>query len=428
MSHKRSLLAFAGAAVSLSVTSGALAQNPDNDRAYLAELIANADERSSLLAAGGGHDGTFHLASADGNYRLNFEGQIQFRYNFNIRDNKEYNAVEQGFQARRTRLFFSGNVINENLTFLVSGDFGQQDGSGFAPGGTFTLRDAVARYQLDNGVGISWGQMRVPLNREEMVDSRYQLAADRSVANEWYNADYSQGIAFDYQEEDWRTVFAFDNGARTANTDFTPSTTEADYAFTGRFEYKFAGDWDRFQDFTSFRGSDYAGMFGVAGHFQQSGNTNAPTDVDVDLFAYTADVSVEADGWNFFAAFMGRYTQFKALGASDVDFNDFAIVAQGGFFVSDQLEVFARYDVLIPDGDRTLDDNFNTITGGVNYYFVPESHAAKLTADVQVFLDDQPNTDMNAAVTSFAPNTGIGLLADTQDSQVNFRLQMQLLF
>ena len=424
---------FGSAVVMCCPVVGALAgepgtATPDQDRAYLAELVADAQDRTSLSAADAGHDGTFHIQSASGDYRLNIQGQIQFRYNANFRDSKNEKAAssgfddfEHGFQTRRTKLFFSGNILNEKWTYLIVGDFGEND-TAFSGGGAFTLREAIVHYAFDNGVGIGWGQVRVPNNREEMVDSRYQLAADRSVVNEVFNADLAQGVWLDYNSDAWRGWVAFDDGAATGNTDFT-SAAEADYAFIARAEWKFAGDWERFNDFTSWRGSEYAGMLGGSIHFQQSPNTNRGTDTDFNLLQYTVDVSVEGDGWNFFAAFIGRHITSRSGGADGPDIDDFGVVVQGGIFVTDDLELFARYDGVFSDDSRAGNDDFNTVTVGGNYYFIPQSHAAKLTADVQVFLDEPMKTDI--VTTS---NTGVGLLSDVTDSQVALRLQFQLLF
>jgi len=87
---KISLLAFAG--IALGVAGGASANN-DEVRALVAEMLADADTRSSLLMSGGnaGHDGKFFLADTDGNFRLNVGGQVQFRYIANFGDS---NAAE----------------------------------------------------------------------------------------------------------------------------------------------------------------------------------------------------------------------------------------------------------------------------------------------------------------------------------------------
>ena len=75
---------IAGAALGMNASAQT---NLDNDRAYAAELLADAGARSSLLQSGtAGHDGKFFMASGDGNYRLNVSGATQFRYVMNFLD------------------------------------------------------------------------------------------------------------------------------------------------------------------------------------------------------------------------------------------------------------------------------------------------------------------------------------------------------
>src|SRR5690606_4812353 len=123
--------------------------------------------RSSLLAGGsGGHDGNFYLADDAGNFRLNVSGQIQFRYVIGFRD--EDNADDDfttGFQTRRTKLEFSGHVVNPNWTYKVVGAFDRD-------GGSFNLEDAYVGYNFGNGWRVKMGQFKAPFLREELVSSK----------------------------------------------------------------------------------------------------------------------------------------------------------------------------------------------------------------------------------------------------------------
>ena len=61
--------------------------NSDQIRATVAEMLADAETRTSLLSAGdAGHDGGFFLAG-DG-FKLSIGGNVQFRYMANFRDDR----------------------------------------------------------------------------------------------------------------------------------------------------------------------------------------------------------------------------------------------------------------------------------------------------------------------------------------------------
>ncbi len=418
MRQTKSLVLLAGAALTLSGVHAAQPTGSDETRATVAEMLADAETRSSLLAgADAGHDGKFFIAGEG--FRLNVSGQIQFRYLLNFRDDTATDdGFEPGFQTRRTKLYFDGH-INENWMFRVNGAFERE-------GGSFVLEEAWAAYKWPSGLTVRWGQFKLPLLREELVSSSKQLAVERSLANEAFTQDRSQGFELEWKQEDWRIVGAFSDGIDSENTDFTAGEStgfkvngEADYAFTGRFEYKIDGEWKQFDDFTSKQASPFGALVGVAGHYQVSPNSSAPGDVDRETFEYTADLSLEGDGWNAYGAFIGRHEEFKALGG-DTDFDDFGAVIQGGIYVAPNTEIFARWDAIFVDEDRTTDDdNFHFITVGLNQYYA--GHAAKGTVDLIWSLNE---TDELATLS----DTGVGLLGDTDDGEITIRFQFQLLF
>ncbi len=456
----KTLKLVAGAA--LSVSAAASAQT-DQDRAYSAELRADSLTRTSLLQSGGaGYDHGAYIASGDGNYRLNINWVSQFRYTFNFRDDDDGSSFvsdddedfANGFEVNKLYMDFTGNMITEELTYKIRGEF-QSDADNTIDesfDGDFELEDAWAQYDWDNGVSLRWGQFKVPSTFEEFyVDSHYQLAADRSVTGEAFSAGYTQGIALSYRNDAFGGTIAVDDGAKTANTPYY-SAAEADIGLTGRADFKFAGDWEQFNDFTSFRGSPFAARAGAGIHWQHNGDTAAfvagaaaPTP-EYDLIQWTADVSLEGSGWNAFAAVVGRWIDPDSAfmlpsGGTADDGHDWGVIIQGGFFPMEKLELFARWDAIFPDEDLYgdgLDEDFHTVTIGGNWYFIPESHAAKFTTDIQIFLNEPDENGLVAGVAGggvdgadiegIAPSQFSSVLPSGEDTQIAWRLQMQLAF
>jgi phosphate-selective porin OprO and OprP len=384
---------LAGLAMSMPclAQSATTNQSPvDAARAYHAQLAANVANNASFLA--------------QESSKVKVSGQLQMRFVSNSRDTVPGGGEDtaSGFQIRRAKLKFSGKVSDE-FSYKVNGAFSKSSGA-------FKLEDAYVDYKAD-GIKVRSGQFKLPFMREELVSSSRQLAAERSITNEFFNQGRSQGIEVSGSSGKLHWMVAVSDGLATINTDFT-SSKEADFGFTGRVEYLIAGDdWKRFKDFTSWQGSDFAAMAGGAVTYQSGGDTFATA--DMDLTGLTADVSVEGNGWNAFVA--GNYQNIEpALGA---DMENWGFVAQGGYLVNPQWEVFGRFDALLSD----LMDDFSTVTAGVNHYFIPESHAAKFTGDVQFFLDAQSLSDAPSS-------TSTALLPSADDSQWAVRLQMQLLF
>lgn len=424
----KGLLMLAGAALSVS-GAAALAQSQSSDevRAVVAEMLSDAETRSSLLAGGdAGHDGSDFFIAGDG-FRLNVGGQLQFRYILNFRDDgatagsARNDDFTHGFQTRRVRFDVDGE-LNKDWFFRVR--FRNDNGD------SASVDYAYAGYKFANGLKATWGQFKLPLLREEMVSSAKQLAAERSFTNGVYTQGFSQGVQLSYEQENWRGFFAFSDGLNSANTDFIASENtagfgtsgQAEYAVTGRGEFLFSGNFKQFEDFTSAKGSDFGFLLGAALHWQQSDNTPVAGDQDRDTFQYTVDASLEGDSWNLFGAFIGRY-QETSIGAASSDFNDFGAVVQGGWRFAENTELFGRWDAIFADSDRGLtEDTYNFLTVGLNQYYA--GHAAKATLDV---LWSFENTGDLAAFNSL-PDTGVGIIGQTDENEVAIRLQFQLLF
>jgi hypothetical protein len=392
---------MAGAAVGLAGSALAQSAAVDQSRAYAAELMSDAQGRESLLANGGSAPEVF--------------GQIQFRYIYNDRDEAEGGGEGNddatiGFQTRRTKIGVQGD-ITENISYRVIGAF-ERDGGGFL------LEDAFGVYKFESDWSLMWGQFKLPFMRQELVSSAKQLAAERSIMNETFNQDRSQGVQATFQGENFMFRGALSDGFMASNSDITSES--ADIALTGRIDWKWAGTWEQFDDFTSWQNGTYAGLLGGAIHWETGGETfgSGFGGSDYDLITATADVGVEGNGWNAFADAVWR--NFDVDGGTDSD--DFGFGIQGGIFVAADWELFGRWDIVIPDDDAGGDpEDFNSITVGVNHYIIPESHAAKITADFNYYLDDPSE--------SIVPtSTGTALLPDTNDGQWAIRFQVQLLF
>ncbi|HVZ95058.1 MAG TPA: porin [Phycisphaerales bacterium] len=462
---RRSLVLIPAPLVLLAGHAAAAERGPwtgssDEVRALVSEVMADAETRSSLLASGStaGYDtgkGKFFLASDDGAWRLNISGYMQVRYYLNFRDdNGGDEDFESGFENRRTRLILDGKIAT-NVFYKIQSDFSRSTG-------VFGLLDAYGGYKWDNGLSIQFGQFKLPFLREELVSASLQLAADRSLTNVIFSQTRSQGVMLTYEQQDWRAMLAFSDGLNSQNSQvgtnsnagaasggigffrdgFTRGGGESDWCITGRFEWKPAGNWDQFKDFTSMPGNEFALLLGVAGTVEQSdqnlvavgpdGLLATPDDLqgDTTLGGWTADLSLEGDGWNFYAAAIGHHVSnnlsVTATSApADNSFDDYGVVVQGGIFIPNtNWELFGRYDVSIADSDRTgpgstLDDDFSTVTFGANYYL--SGHAAKFTMDLQWFLDD--------GMVLSGPQTSIGYFQDlTDENEITLRFQFQFMF
>jgi hypothetical protein len=336
-------------------------------------------------------------------------GAIQFRYDMNWRrDYPGGNDLTNGFQTRNTTIW-AGGTVHDSFDYYVQANFD-------AATGEFILQDAYVTHAVGEGWTVGAGQLSFPVLWEDYLDPWRLLDLDYSPTNNVFSPGRVQGVFFNYTGNEFRTWGAFDDGALTANSDYL-SPREADYALTGRAELKFAGDWDQFDDLNSFRNSEFAAKLGGAFHWQSGGHT--VDTIDADILLATIDLCLDGNGFAVYAS--GIYRSIDAAGAPTL--NDWGFVIQGGYFITEKWELFARYDVSLPDdgsrpGDQTA---FNTFTLGANYFLIPDSEAVRFGFDVCFFPDNQSESIVS-------PSTETGVLADDQDGQINLRAQVQLLF
>jgi len=402
-------------------------------RGLVEDVLADADTRASLLQDGmtAGWDKKFYLGSADGNWRLNVAGQLQVRWALNNASGQDavmpnaFAGTLYGFEARRIKLKLDGHVVDPSWQYVV-----QLAVDHNTPGdGDFEVEDAIIGKAFDNGILVWAGQFKIEFNREELVSSKRQLAVDRSVINEFFNLDRSQGVRVQYTGDQFRLAGVYTDGATNRWGGFDQSEGPPANAFTGRVDWLAAGDWEQFKDFQGWNGGTFGAMIGAAIHYQKSkyGALNAMgafSTPRTERLTWTIDGQLEGDGWNIFAYVIGNHLRDNAGGSASVD--QLALVVQGGYMLNDKWDIYVRYEW------GTLDDNtspsaiataagltdISIVTIGTNYYVL--KHAAKWTTDIGFGLNPVPT------------NRGLGVdwRSDVvpNDGQFVFRTQFQLLF
>jgi hypothetical protein len=433
---KIALMLLAGATVSTAALADNTAMTRDEVRGMVSEMLSDAETRSSLLQGGGmvGYDKGFMVGSADGNWKLKFNGLIQFRYIANFRDEADTipgggDDLTNGFQMRKARVILSGNAVNPNLTYKIAFENNNSLGAD-----AWGVRDLMFAYNMGDGWKVRGGEYKVGFLREELNSEMYTMAAERGVMNNFFTQGRSDAFGFTYENDQWKWSFDFSDGFNTAGTDFT-AATESEFAGTVRGEYKWTGSWDALMDYTSKPGDANAGSVGFAGHWQTGTQPAAPTDAAA-MWAATADVQWEGNGWGIFGAFV--YTNIEQAGAGADDINHLGGCAQVSYRWNETSEVFARWDGIFLDDDdaaitTTLDDNIHFVTFGYNHYFA--GHNAKLTIDCIWALNDMTNliaaVSTNAGQAGWAGNGGTtsnGLIGSSDGGEFAIRAQFQLAF
>lgn len=449
-------------------------------RAIVSDVLADAGMRDSLQASGATagwnkDQGGFFLASPSGDFRLNIKGQMQFRWAVNTRDNTGVNSPSpvfkesvSGFENRSTKLSFTGFVVDPSWTFETQLVMNRTPGSISSGAQTFSSGNIVGSVEnlwiqkdFGNGAMLRIGQFKAPFLREELVSSTTQLAVEHTLVSDVFTAKYGQGIQAEFggrAGEQWRTQLYFGDGLRANATSVPTAATAAagsyagsyttpfntnpvNYALAGRLEYLGAGNWRSMGDFNSYKGDEFGWLLGFGAMAQsiRAANEGALAASATDsMWGITGDFTMNFGGASLFA-----YGVYRNVGlAGDVatrggttsdHMNQWGAVVQGGFFVSNEVELYARYEIGNTDTDKfrvaepgiDLESN-SLVTLGLNY-FIGGNKDIKWTTDVGFAFT--PIGDFNSSGADWlqdgSTTAGTG---GTNDGQWVVRTQFQILF
>jgi hypothetical protein len=425
-------------------------------RALIQEVIADADTRASLLAdamTAGYQNGIFFLGSNDGRFLLQIGGLIQGRYIYNHRrgapgGNEQHDNNEAGFDLPRIRLEVSGYIGDPRFTYGIRFGPDREDNEVLG-------EKAVIGYHPSRELSFYAGEDKAGFLREETTSPAMQLAVERSLMNEIFTVGYIQGIWMTWQVNDDLNFYAsFNDGVRSGEADnefnsafilFPPTDGDlesihkpffldhSDFAATFRLDWKLAGTWKQYEDFSAWSGEPLAIFLGAALHLEAgetgaSAGSGGKTGSNDNFLMWTVDGSIEKDGFNLFASFVGLHTDLE----SGHQLNAYGAVIQAGYMIiPDKLEPYARIEWIDLDGRNTTGKNDLVIlTFGTNYYV--HRHRAKLSADVMWVVNEMPGSNVVGTqddIDGFDQGLGhLGLRQAGKGDQWVLRLQFQLLF
>jgi hypothetical protein len=415
-------------------------QRAEQVRGIVRDVLADSNERASFRTDGAtsGYDRNFFIASPDGNFRLNLEGQIQVRYSYSNVPTDSLSATpmrppapaivpreddqlinEYGWEIRRMQLNFFGNVIDPSVTYRVQLQY-QRDY--VVSGPPLRFADVYIQKALGDGWYTRVGQWKNFFNYEEITSSRTQQFAERSLVNEYFNTKFVQGVLLGWESKKLRIYASYNDGGANRDIGILQANGNlTEWAFTGRAEWAMAGEWGQFRDMQGWRGSPFAAMLGVAVNWQRAGGnppegrqapgngtivpsvtrassatgavstTRAIAD-EMTLLTWTTDLNLRGDGWSAWAAFLGNYVYSGGSVASAEGVEgalSLGAVVQGGYFLTDSVELIARYEGLwvtsdFNEGGAYQANPFNAqtlniLTVGANWYL--EKNRLKITLD-----------------------------------------------
>lgn len=361
------------------------------------DVLADADTRASLQGTGAtaGFDNGFFLSSADGNFRLNVGGTASARFTYNNRqdsyspDDGTYDN-NWGFAIRHSGLSFDGYMFDPSWkygvslaiydeTAIVPSSLGYQNGQVFLLD-AFVMKDFGDFY-------VQAGQFKSAITRQGSLNLWDLQMVDMANVDYVFGTQWTQGIKFGFDNDMMRAHVTYSEGvggnSPTLNSQFTDGgannpTPANQLAFDGRAEFKMGGTWAQFDDEQSWQGEEFGLLIGVGAYWQKGrangedpGNDNFVQNFGGQSWGLTADATADFGGFNLFGAFYYAGTNgYNADENGDLILNSdsWGFQIQGGAFVSQDMEIAARYEY----GDLrngTVAPSASILSAGLNMYF-----------------------------------------------------------
>lgn len=335
------------------------------------------------------------LTSPDSLFQFNIRFRMQNRVSY-----IENDGEKPGYdgQIRRLRLRFDGYVINPKFLYAIQLSFAPGDVGEIHEGENINIiRDAVFFYRPNKNWNISFGQTKLPGNRQRVNSSGGLQLTDRTINNAKFTIDRDFGFQIHNMNE-FRDKFSYNFKAAFTTGEGRNSTEKADdgIAATGKIELMPFGAFTK--DGTYFEGDvvrEKKPKLLISGAFQQNNHARRTQgQLGNDLFEKRTMKSVLLDGmfkyngWAAMMSYMSRSTTENAVTFNPDDATETSYVFvgngfdyQASYITKSNYEFIARYSIQNVAKDiQTLAPNTREISFGVTKYIW--EHAFKLQAEI----------------------------------------------
>ncbi|MGL2963469.1 porin [Flavobacterium sp. RSB2_4_14] len=335
------------------------------------------------------------MTSPDSLFQLNIRFRMQNRVTY-IQEEDE-NGAYQG-QVRRLRLRFDGYVGSPKILYVIQLSFAPGDVGEVQEGESINIiRDAVVIYRPNKNWNMSFGQTKLPGNRQRVNSSGALQLTDRTINNARFTIDRDFGFQVHNMNE-FKDKFSYNFKTAISGGEGRNQTGNADdgIAVTGKVELLPFGAFTK--DGTYFEGDimrEKKPKLMFSGAFQQNNHAQRTQgQLGNDLFEKRTMKSVLLDamfkykGWAAMMSYMSRTTSENPITYNPDNVSEFNYVFvgngfdyQASYITKSNYEFIARYSLQNVGNDiETLTPNTRQYSIGATKYFW--QHTFKLQAEL----------------------------------------------
>lgn len=299
------------------------------------------------------------ITTPDSLFQLNIRFRMQNRASY-IDNEGETGGYD--WQIRRLRLRFDGFVGNPKFLYAIQLSFAPGDTGPIADGENYNIiRDAVIMYRPNTHWNFSFGQTKLPGNRQRVNSSGALQLTDRSINNARFNIDRDFGFQI-HNLNEYKDKFSYNVKAAVSTGEGRNTTKGHDsgLALTGKIELMPLGSFTK--DGTYFEGDlmrEKKPKLLLSGAFQQNNHAQRTQgQLGNDLYEQRTLKSVLLDGmfkYKGFAAmtsYMSRTTTKNAItfNPDDLTQSNYVYVGSGfdyqlSYLTKSNYEIIARYSL-----------------------------------------------------------------------------------
>lgn len=297
-------------------------------------------------------------------FEMRIRFRIQNRIGFGVVDAEneagdrqwDFTAVEA--RVRRARLRLDGHMLTKKLEYHLQLSFARADMDWDNSGVPHIVRDAYFTYKFNPKFELTFGQTKLPGNRQRIISSGDQQFVDRSIVNAVYNIDRDFGVMFKFNGKlgiDYVVRGALTNGeGRNSNVG------NGGVCYSGRVELlplgHFTDGGDYFESDLSREASPKIAIAGGASFNDQAVRTAGQLGKDLKvataIAVYHADMLFKYKGFSSYSELMKRTSpnpipdpttpkHFVHTGSG--------AMTQLGYLWKSDYELAFRYATVLPD-------------------------------------------------------------------------------
>lgn len=361
------------------------------------------------------------ITSPDSLFQFNIRFRMQNRVTY-IENEGEKGAYDG--QIRRLRLRFDGYIVSPKLLYVIQLSFASGDVGEIREGENLNIiRDAVIFYRPNKHWNISFGQTKLPGNRQRVNSSGGLQLTDRSINNAKFTIDRDFGFQVHNMNE-FKEKFSYNLKMALSTGEGRNVTGKSDdgVALTGKIELLPFGAFSK--DGTYFEGDiirEKKPKVMLSGAFQQNNQARRTQgQLGNDLFAQRTMHSVLLDamfkykGWAAMTSYMSRTTNKNAITVNPLDAaeSNYVYVGSGfdyqlSYILLSNYEIIGRYSTQKVGGDiKLLVPDTKQYSIGVTKYIW--EHAFKMQTELTFdTLDFSNGTSKNNWYLRFQVEIGI---------------------